>query len=230
MAQRRGFQNMYDGYEAPSFADDDDGGFGGLAALLGDIPVGDGSFASPDPWMPPPGWEPPTRPGSLDPDLDAGLRAALQTDPGGGGIGGNTDSARELSRAPRPSQYTGGQQPAMSGLPEGVTVPETQFSGVPASSNTMQTPLSPTSPSPVSMQRQSASAAPNESGGTGPQRPSFTPSQSALFGDAPGRSGLFGGLGGLTEGGIGVMGGGGGGPKPTEMMLALARMLRQPGV
>lgn len=158
-----------------------------------------------------------------------------------GAISGNLETAREIGIGgfTRPAQYGAPrQQPASDApaLPHGVTVnnqegvpaPSTQFADVPPASNSMQTALSPMSPEPVAMQGQPASMAPNESG-TGPQRVSLTPAQSVLFGGEsnPSRSGLFGGLGGLTEGGIGVPGASPGGPSPTQMMLQLARMLRQ---
>lgn len=159
--------------------------------------------------------------GQPSPEMD--MRGDMGLEPGamkGEDSPGSIDRARELFRTPRPPTY--------GNLPEGVTVPQTQFEGVPQSSNTMQTSLSPMTPSPVAGSGQAASYAPAEGGGTGqgPQRPAFTPAASALFGESPRSSGLFGALGGLDEGGIGAVGTNNGGPAPTEMMLALLRQLR----
>lgn len=131
---------------------------------------------------------------------------------------GSSMRARELMPT-RPNTY--------GSLPEGVTVPQAQFSGVPESSNVLQTPLSPRAPSPIAMQPQTPNVLASESG-VGPQRPSFT-SRSVLFGESPARAGLFGGAGGLDQGGYGVMSTEGGAPSPTALMLQLVRMLNSGG-
>lgn len=132
-----------------------------------------------------------------------------------GSSGGNTDRARELHAPSAPLGGYGGGGAEPMRVPEGVTVAPTSYSNVPASSNTMSAPATPRAPSP------SVGGSPLVNPGGETRRPPLESSgaSAALFG-APEGGDLFGGAGGLNEGGYGLPGMGGTAP-PTKLMQAL---------
>lgn len=120
-------------------------------------------------------------------------------DPEESGEFGNYTTAREMQRG--------------DALPRGMTVQGEQGYGDAFGGNT---PMMPQEPSPVA-------ARPAQP--TSTRRVSSPGSMSALFGSEGRDTPMFGNMGGLTEGGLGVQSSQGR-PTPTEMMLSLLRMFR----
>jgi len=111
-------------------------------------------------------------------------------------------------------------------LPQGVTVDEGMFSGVPDSGNVMSVPSAAREPNPLSAQTPLAPTTAPE-GGTmrGPVRRSQQSPSLFAQSNSPNMSGR---AGGLMGGGLGAVSQGGGGAiKPTEMMQKLLELFRQ---
>ena len=159
-------------------------------------------------------------------------------------IAGNTESARELGGgfgpprggpAPAPlgtpvgppmGQPPGGPSEDSFGLPQGVSVNEGMFAGVPESGNAMNVPGQSRTPSPTSGM---AMNAPPESGTSqGPMRRSA--SSPSIYGESRNPT-MFGRAGGLLGGGKGLVGReeSSGPVAPTEMMKKLLALFQQQG-
>lgn len=221
MAQRRSFQNMYDGYEGDPFEDDGGGMIGG------DFAPGGAPFEAPS--APPPNPQDPFGNGRDRPDAFYNLSPEEQQaiiDLQNGAIGGNQETAREIGGWSRPNTPVT-QQP---NLPQAVSVEER---GGPEQSFAQDTPQMSMAPDPVAAstpQPMQTSAPPPMGAPTGPQRPSIVSNAApALFAESGGGGRMFGSAGGLMGGGRGVMGSNPGGPTPTEMMLSIMRQLRNGG-
>ncbi len=148
-------------------------------------------------------------------------------------IAGNTERGRDIGGGGQGSPYgpMGGgasKQPTSidMGLPQGVTVDEGMFSGVPEDGNAMNVPGQSRVPSPTSGM---AMNAPPESGfSQGPMRRSA--SSPSIYGESRNPK-MFGRAGGLLGGGKGLVGQeeSSGPIAPTEMMKKLIQLFQQQG-
>jgi hypothetical protein len=154
----------------------------------------------------------------------------IEPNPDESGPEGDTTRGREMWADDQPNvpMFRPPKQPPMGppdqgqpptptqGLPEGMTVQDQGgYGDMGGADDSYSTPLMPHEPQVT--RRIAAPALPHVSSPA---------SQSALFSDASGGTPLFGRMGGLTGGGIGVPGSNEGGPTPTQMMLSLLRMFR----
>ena len=181
-----------------------------------------------------------------DPDEDfniddfRGIELPLALDPGGlvprdpAELVGNTERGIDLQPpSSTPTTFSPQQPQPKFSLPQGVSVNEGLFSGVPEATRSMDTPAMSMEPSPTAAIRaQPAFATPvgpsvaQSSPGRGPQRRSASPSSLYAQGTSPSLSGR---AGGLLEGGLGAAGGDepSGPLQPTEMFQRLLQMFRQ---
>jgi hypothetical protein len=217
MAQRRNFQNMYDGYEGDPFDD-------GSGMIGGDFNPGGSPFeAPPAPTSPGGGFgsdfqDDPLSPGTsrapgfflLSPEEQQQIRDMER-----GAIVGNQETAREIGGWMKPNTPIERQNEPQ--LPQAVSVEERAG---PEQSFSNDTPPQSFAPAPVSAGTPNPMETP-----VGPQRRSLSNAAPALFAESGG-SRMFGDAGGLMSGGRGVLGSNAGGPTPTEMMLSIMRQLR----